>query len=227
MRIVRATLRRRLPGTAFTLVEVLVVIAIIGILVALLLPAIQAARESARLTQCRNNLKQIAITFHNFESSRKYFPGHGGEQPPQIVIPDAKRAARARGMTPRGNWLLQSLNYMEDGVLANILTAAAQRKGNTEQLARAAVATPIFTLYCPTRRAALAYPLRGAYRAAFGPVGARTDYAISGGSATIQGSGQSTRSATLAHDGVWAIGRRIAPKHIADGMTRSSFKTSS
>src|SRR5919198_6770398 len=65
---------RRFCSRGFTLVELLVVIAIIGILVALLLPAIQAAREAARRSQCVNRMKQLSLAVLNYESSKKYLP---------------------------------------------------------------------------------------------------------------------------------------------------------
>ena len=63
---------RRKKG--FTLIELLVVIAIIAILIALLLPAVQAAREAARRTQCKNNMKQLALSLHNYHDTNFVFP---------------------------------------------------------------------------------------------------------------------------------------------------------
>jgi prepilin-type N-terminal cleavage/methylation domain-containing protein len=90
---------------AFTLVEVLVVIAIVGVLVALLLPAVQSAREAARRTSCVNNLKQIGIAVHNFQAAL-------GIYPPSFVIDPGKSLS-----TNNGSWSVHGriLPYVEEG----------------------------------------------------------------------------------------------------------------
>ena len=103
--------RKRL---AFTLVELLVVIAIIGILVALLLPAIQAARESARRSQCQNNLKQLGIASHMFHDTYKFLPSAGwGDW--WVGCPD-----QGMGERQPGSWAYQLLGFIEESNRAGI-----------------------------------------------------------------------------------------------------------
>lgn len=90
---------------AFTLVELLVVIAIIGVLVALLLPAIQAAREAARRSQCSNNLKQLGLSVLNFEAARKELP------------PGHRMSKDGTNIDSLGSWVTQVLPYLEEGSL--------------------------------------------------------------------------------------------------------------
>jgi prepilin-type N-terminal cleavage/methylation domain-containing protein/prepilin-type processing-associated H-X9-DG protein len=109
--------------SAFTLVELLVVIAIIGILVALLLPAIQAARESARRTECRNNLKNIGVAMHNFNDTYKQFPTGGTF--PGARIESYVTDGRANGPARQGiGWMYQILPFLEEGTIKDIATQA-------------------------------------------------------------------------------------------------------
>src|SRR5215203_3835276 len=110
MRVLQS--RRR----GFTLIELLVVIAIIGILVALLLPAVQAAREAARRTQCKNHLKNIVLAMHNHVSAHKVFPSGGIGPWPKIenyVSGGKPLAAAKQGLS----WAYQILPYIEEGTL--------------------------------------------------------------------------------------------------------------
>jgi prepilin-type N-terminal cleavage/methylation domain-containing protein len=98
-------LRRHRQG--FTLIELLVVIAIIAILIALMLPAVQQAREAARRTQCKNNLKQIGIALHNYLGSNRYFP--------PSMVSDISTGVNSGG----GEWSVQAriLPYLEQGTM--------------------------------------------------------------------------------------------------------------
>jgi prepilin-type N-terminal cleavage/methylation domain-containing protein/prepilin-type processing-associated H-X9-DG protein len=120
----------------FTLVELLVVIAIIGVLVALLLPAVQAAREAARRAQCTNNMKQLGLGVLNYESAK-------GELPPAYT------------KAPRHNYVTFILPYIEQGVLASQIDMTkhwnySTPDGNDMDNNKISNSTPIDTMRCPT-----------------------------------------------------------------------------
>lgn len=162
----------------FTLVELLVVIAIIGILIALLLPAVQAAREAGRAAQCKNNLKQMGLATLQHVEKQRHFPTSGwgwrwaGE-------PD-------RGFTNKqpGGWAYNILPFLEQPALHDLGTGLTDT--DKQQAIVARLQTPLAVFSCPSRRPARRYP----YTHATGyvnvvptplPEVARSDYAICSG----------------------------------------------
>jgi prepilin-type processing-associated H-X9-DG protein/prepilin-type N-terminal cleavage/methylation domain-containing protein len=140
-----ASSRRRIH-VAFTLVELLVVIAIIGILVALLLPAIQAARESARRSQCTSNLKNIALALLNYHDTKKEFPA-------AIRYPKGANYSPLDDTRLFWNWAIDILPNLEEKALADSFTINATTRlynpsGTDVNLVPRGVEIPV--MLCPS-----------------------------------------------------------------------------
>lgn len=122
---------------AFTLVELLVVMAVISILIGLLLPAVQKVREAASRLSCLNNLKQIGLAFHNHHGALSYFPSGGSFR----SWPNLNGGVPHVGAQQQGSWAFQILPYIEQDNL--------YKCGNVNLIRM----TPLKIYFCPSRRA--------------------------------------------------------------------------
>ena len=168
----------------FTLVELLTVIAIIGILTALLLPAVSAAREAARRGQCMNNLKQIGIAVLAHETAQGFFPS-GGWSKEWTADPN-----RGFGKRQPGSWQFDILPFIEDTALHDLGRGEEPGSAAFQQASERLHQTAPSVFYCPTRRPAEPYPGRWirCYNSPSVPglaKIAKNDYAANGGDGVI------------------------------------------
>jgi prepilin-type N-terminal cleavage/methylation domain-containing protein len=204
--------------TAFTLVELLVVIAIIGILIALLLPAIQAAREAGRRAQCMNNCKQLGLACINYQESRGRFPF--GVMLPRGADPSSTYQWGA-------NWVVQILPFTEDPSLAKMFN---NLKPISDPSNAALRATRMPVMLCPDDPNYNSKPYMPVNRSFEGSNWARGNYAANGsleqfwlwGSSNINFNGPgSTGWAIPWLRGVMGVNESSAVKDISDGAANT------
>lgn len=204
MLIMRRSSSRAIHGrrpVGFTLVELLVVISIIGILMALLLPAVNAAREAGRRTQCLNNLKQIGFGALNHESQKGTFPAPGwGYQ--WAGDPD-----QGVGIQQPGGFFYNLLPFIEEKNTWQLgLAGNGNNAAKNDQIAIAAQ-TVISVYVCPSRRQSQPWPNSSTFKNMTTPSSiARGDYAANGGDLVVT---------TVA--GPASIADGVALKNMADG----------
>ncbi len=129
---------RRSRKNGFTLIELLVVISIVGFLIALLMPAVQSAREAARRMQCVNNMKQLGLALQNYVQVNNSFP-LGSYVNPAYTLPDY--------FTNGNGWLVSVLPYIEQSALYNGYNSLMNAQNMVNMTAHA---TAISSLWCPS-----------------------------------------------------------------------------
>ncbi len=199
--------------SGFTLVELLVVIAIIGVMVGLLLPAVQAAREAARRMSCGNNLKQIGLAFHNYESTYRTLPAAYG-----IYLPAPPYNLQGVGVA--------LLPFMEQTVLADQYNSSvsATNEGGPIGVANVAViSTPVATFICPSSPGGPSRVYNGGAPANFG--GALPGFAAS----TWRAAASDYSITTGVRNPYWATAVASLPPGVGDNregaMRETSFQT--
>ncbi|MGC4003339.1 MAG: DUF1559 domain-containing protein [Pirellulales bacterium] len=194
---------------AFTLVELLVVIAIIGILTAMILPAVQASRESARRTQCMNNVKQLGVALLNYDTAHKHLPT-GSDAKPTPGDPNHPHTFY------RWSTLAHLMPYFEEQTLHGQLNLNIPLYGNASYGVTpeniVAVSTVVPMLLCPSDQ-------MEAVSSGFGP----TNYVVSTGSGLTGGTGNGTSGGGLYNtDGVFYVNSEIKTALIRDGASKTA-----
>jgi prepilin-type N-terminal cleavage/methylation domain-containing protein len=205
------TLSPRARG-GFTLIELLVVIAIIAVLIGLLLPAVQKVRESAAITQCKNNLKQIGIAFHAHHEQFKCFPTGGLDWsvPARTMVNNSP----ADYQTQAWGWAYQILPYIEQ---SNLFNVAPGGTGTAPPGDVRIASTPVKTYICPSLRGPTIFPYT---QAGWNGTRAMMDYVGNGGSWGIYGAPYTTAQNSLDGPLVPASatsGKRVTFGSIKDG----------
>lgn len=187
-------MNERALRSAFTMVELLVVVFIIGVLIALLVPAIQRAREAARRAQCQSHLKQLALAALTHHEQIGHFPTGGWSA---RWVGDRDRGFD--GDQP-GGWAYNVLPYLEESALHDLAGDGMPEVITEEQLLGAGklAETAVTVMYCPSRRAAIPYPHAqgrdSIVNARLPELVAKVDYVINGGDLDFGGGTNSAPS---------------------------------